>query len=100
MYQSVIGLSAAQREEARRERMARGILTTIEAAEYLGTTQRTLDWLRCKGKGPAYHKDSRFHFYMKDELDAYRASRGQPRRGSSSMAEKERASPVTTPARP
>ncbi len=82
MLTSEVGLSATQRERARGERRARGILTTIEAAEYLGTTQRTLDWQRCKGKGPPCHKDGGRYYYRRDELDAYHASCGPSRRRS------------------
>jgi hypothetical protein len=87
MFVSVIGLSATQREAARKNRLARGIFTPIEAAEFLGTTEGTLRWQRCKGKGPACHKDRGRFFYLKEDLEAY-------------LSEKERASLVTTPARP
>jgi len=87
MFVSVIGLSATQREAARKDRLARGIYTSIEAAEFLGTTEATLRWQRCKGKGPTYHKDGGRFYYLKEDLEAY-------------LSEKERASLVTTPSKP
>ena len=72
MLQSVIGLSAAERETARMVRLREGVLTPIEAAEYLGLSEASLRWYRCKGKGPRAHKDGGRWFYLRDDLDAYR----------------------------
>lgn len=33
-----------------------GLLTTVEAAEYLGLSPRTLEDMRVTGKGPRYYK--------------------------------------------
>ena len=73
MFQSVIGLSAAQRETIRRKRLRDGVFTTVEAAQYLGMTEPTLRWYRCKGKGPRAQKDGGRWFYTRKDLDAYRA---------------------------
>lgn len=75
MIQSITGLSATEREEARRERIGRGILTPVEAAEHLGLTEASLRWYRCKGKGPPAHKQGGRYYYLAHELDAYRAER-------------------------
>ena len=74
MLQSVIGLSATERERARKTRVDAGILTAVEAAEYLGLSEASLRWYRCKGKGPPAHKDGGRWFYRKGDLDAYRAT--------------------------
>jgi DNA-binding transcriptional MerR regulator len=62
-------------------------MTPAEAAEYVGTSEGTLRWYRCRGGGPPYHKEGARYFYLRDELDAYRA-------------EKERAAPRTQGERP
>ena len=75
MIKSMNGLSATEREEARRDRLERGVLTPVEAAERLGMTEASLRWYRCKGMGPPAHKQGGRYFYLADELDAYRAER-------------------------
>lgn len=65
------------KEAARKVRIARGLMTPVEAAEYVGSTEGTLRWQRCRGGGPPYHKDGGRYFYLKDELDAYLAARGR-----------------------
>ena len=77
MLQSIIGLTVAEREAARVERREKGVLTPIEAAEHLGLSEATLRWYRCKGKGPRAHKDGGRCYYLKPELDAYRAAQVQ-----------------------
>ena len=72
MLHSVVGLSAAEREAAREARLQEGVLTPIEAAEYLGLSEGSLRWYRCKGRGPRAHKDGGRWFYLRDDLDAYR----------------------------
>lgn len=87
MFVSVVGLSAEARETARLARLANGVMTPVEAAAHLGTTENTLRWHRCRGGGPPFHKDGGRYFYLRDELDAYRAK-------------KKRAAPGATPVRP
>lgn len=65
------------KEAARKVRLAQGLMTPVEAAEYIGSTEGTLRWQRCRGGGPPYHKDGGRHFYLRDELDAYKAERGK-----------------------
>lgn len=72
MIHSVIGLSAAEREAARVARIAEGVLTPIEAADYLGLSEATLRWYRCKDKGPRAQKNGGRCYYLKSELDTYR----------------------------
>lgn len=64
-------------EIARRARLSQGLMTPTEAAVYIGTTEGTLRWQRCRGGGPPAHKDGGRYFYLKGELDAYRLSRGR-----------------------
>lgn len=56
------------------------MLTSVEAAEYLGLTRATLSQLRFQGVGPAYYKPTeRIVFYRKSDLDAwFEASRHEP----------------------
>lgn len=74
-----ITMVGAAKEAARQARLERGLLTPTEAAEYIGTSEGTLRWQRCRGGGPAYHKDGGRYFYLRDELDAYLASKGRGR---------------------
>jgi hypothetical protein len=71
-------VSMAQ-EAARQARLAQGLMTPTEAAEYVGTSENTLRWHRCRGGGPPYHKDGGRYFYLRNELDAYQATRGRVR---------------------
>jgi hypothetical protein len=70
---------APAKEVARQARLAQGLLTPTEAASYIGTTEATLRWQRCRGGGPQFHKDGGRYFYLKDELDAYQAARRRVR---------------------
>ena len=63
----------AAKDAARHARLDCGILNPVEAAAYLGITEPTLRWYRCKGKGPRAQKDGGRWFYRRDDLDAYRA---------------------------
>lgn len=65
------------KEAARRARLECGIMTPAEAAAYLGSTEGTLRWMRCKGMGPRFQKDGGRCFYMTEDLDAYRAERAR-----------------------
>ncbi len=73
MLHSIVGLSAAEREKAREARLSEGVLTPVEAAEHLGMTEATLRWYRCKSRGPRAQKQGGRWFYLRDDLDAYRA---------------------------
>lgn len=79
-------------------------LTPKEAAAYLHTTENSLRTLRSMGKGPPFHKPDGWHaVYMRSELDAYHETcgpSGRKRRMDRVLAEKERAVPGSTPARP
>ncbi|WJY19242.1 helix-turn-helix domain-containing protein [Alteriqipengyuania flavescens] len=63
----------AAKEAAQRARLGCGVMNPFEAAAYLGLTEPTLRWYRCKGKGPRAQKDGGRWFYMREDLDAYRA---------------------------
>jgi hypothetical protein len=65
------------KEAARQLRLAHGLMTPTEAAEYVGTSEGTLRWHRCRGGGPPFHKDGGRYFYLQDELNAYKAARGR-----------------------
>lgn len=78
MMTQVIAIDPAK-EVARQARLAQGLMTPIEAAAYIGTTEATLRWQRCRGGGPQFHKDGGRYFYLRDELDAYQAARGRGR---------------------
>jgi hypothetical protein len=65
------------KEAARQLRLAHGLMTPVEAAEYVGTSEGTLRWHRCRGGGPPFHKDGGRYFYLRDELNAYQAARGR-----------------------
>ncbi len=77
MIHSVVGLSAAEREAARVSRIAEGVLTPLEAADYLGLSEATLRWYRCKGRGPRAQKIGGRYYYLKCELNDYRAEHVQ-----------------------
>lgn len=47
-------------------------MNTVNAARYLGISQKTLAMLRCKGTGPKFVKRGRV-FYFKADLDAWLA---------------------------
>ncbi len=47
------------------------VLTTSEAARYLGLSASTLNRWRCYGTGPKYLKLGRAVRYRADELDAF-----------------------------
>lgn len=72
-------LVTTAKEAARQARLAQGLMTPTEAAEYIGTSEMTLRWHRCRGGGPPYRKDGGRYFYLRDELDAYQAARGRGR---------------------
>lgn len=71
-------ISNAQ-EAARQARLAQGVMKPTEAAHYIGTSENTLRWHRCRGGGPPFHKDGGRYFYLRDELDAYQQARGRPK---------------------
>ena len=62
-------------EAARAARIAQGIMTPIEAAAHIGTTEGTLRWQRCRGGGPPFHKADGRYYYLLDELNAYQLAR-------------------------
>lgn len=49
----------------------KNILTTQEAADYLGMKPITLEAWRRNNKGPVYSKPEGTVFYLKDDLDAF-----------------------------
>lgn len=77
MHKTPFEMAAAAEEAAREARLAQGILKPVEAAAYVGTSENTLRWHRCRGGGPPFHKDGCRYFYLRDELDAYLAARGR-----------------------
>ena len=50
-------------------------LSTRQAAEYLGLSTRTLDRYRVSGDGPVFHRFGGRVRYLRDDLDAWAASR-------------------------
>lgn len=65
------------KEAARKARIGCGIMTPAEAADYIGSTEGSLRWMRCMGKGPPFQKDGGRRFYRIEDLDAYRAERAR-----------------------
>ena len=59
------------------------LLTTAEAAEYLGLAENTLRIARVRGTGPVYHKFGRTVRYAVDDLVAHAE---QSKRKSTSQA--------------
>lgn len=51
------------------------ILTTKEAAEFLGLKEKTLRLWRAENKGPSYIKINRTIRYRRDDLDEFVAKR-------------------------
>ncbi|MDY7091570.1 MAG: helix-turn-helix domain-containing protein [Acidobacteriota bacterium] len=49
-------------------------LSTVEAAEFLHLSPKTLEGYRCRGGGPAYRKHGRKVVYRLDELEAWSAA--------------------------
>ncbi len=63
-------------------RQHRPLLTTEEAAAYLGMKKRTLESWRDLGKGPRHVQMGKFVRYHLDVLDAWITTKGQPSSGS------------------
>ena len=63
-------------DEAQAEHARKGspFLTTDQAARYLGLASRTLEKMRCEGRGPRFRRHGRYIRYHIAELDAW--SRG------------------------
>ncbi|WP_293645402.1 helix-turn-helix domain-containing protein [Sphingopyxis sp. RIFCSPHIGHO2_12_FULL_65_19] len=51
--------------------MLEDFMTPGETAARLSTTEGTLRWMRCKGKGPPFLKKGRFVLYRRDDVDEY-----------------------------
>ena len=49
-------------------------LTTVQAADYLGLSPRTLEKMRVLGGGPHYRKHGRYVRYHIDDLNAWSSS--------------------------
>jgi len=47
-----------------------GRMDSVNSAEYLGLSQKTLAMMRCQGTGPKYIKRGRI-FYFKEDLDIW-----------------------------
>lgn len=54
------------------------IMSTSEAADYIGASPETMRSWRCLKKGPAYIKSGRRIRYKRSALDAYLAGKEQP----------------------
>ncbi len=50
-----------------------GMMSDIQAAEYLGVSKNTMRHWRCKKRGPAYVKNGRAARYSRKDLDAWMA---------------------------
>jgi hypothetical protein len=81
-------------------REAEGLLTTKQAAAYIGSTENSLRCMRSKGYGPTFLKIGAAVFYRKSELHAYQGSVGPSSRTARLAAEKERGAPGSTRMRP
>ena len=46
-------------------------LTTMQAADFIGLSERTLERMRTKGRGPDYRKHGRYVRYHIDDLEAW-----------------------------
>ena len=67
-------------DDAARAATAKGgspFLRTLEAADYLRLSPRTLEKMRTLGGGPPYRKHGRYVRYHIADLDTWSASRGQ-----------------------
>lgn len=51
------------------------VLTTKQAAEYVGLQPQTLRRFKCQGIGPTPYKQGRLNVYYPADLDAWLASR-------------------------
>ncbi len=60
--------------------MLEDFMTADEAAARLRTTEGTLRWMRCKGKGPPFVKMGRFVLYRRADIEeaASKKERGAP----------------------
>ncbi len=58
-------------QETSEQGVSSSVLTTPEAARYLGLSASTLNRWRCYGTGPKYLKLGRAVRYRADELDAF-----------------------------
>lgn len=47
------------------------VLTTKQAADYVGLKPQTLRRLKCEGAGPRVFKQGRLNVYYPDDLDAW-----------------------------
>jgi len=47
-----------------------GRMDTVNAAKYVGSSQKTMAMRRCQGTGPKFIKRGRI-FYFKEDLDAW-----------------------------
>jgi hypothetical protein len=85
------------------EREAEGLLTTNEAAAYIGSTENSLRCMRAKGYGPRFHKIGYAVFYRREDLQGYQATVGpssRTKRVGRTLPEKERGAPGSTRMRP
>jgi helix-turn-helix protein len=53
-----------------------GRLDSVNAAKYLGLSQKTLAMMRCQGTGPKYIKRGRI-FYFNEDLDGWISQAGK-----------------------
>lgn len=51
----------------------KGMMSDLQAAEYLGVSKNTLRHWRCEKRGPAYVKNGRAARYSRKDLDAWMA---------------------------
>jgi excisionase family DNA binding protein len=63
--------------------LSQAYFSTLQAANYLGLSRRTLEGFRCRGGGPAFVKAGRRCLYRLEDLDAWalanrRASTSDP----------------------
>jgi excisionase family DNA binding protein len=63
--------------------LSQAYFSTVQAANYLGLSRRTLEGFRCRGGGPAFIKAGRRRLYRREDLDAWalanrRASTSDP----------------------
>jgi excisionase family DNA binding protein len=68
-----------QVSRATRARQGTPFLTTVQAADYVNLSPRTLEKMRVHGHGPRFRKHGSYVRYHIDDLDSWSAARGRRR---------------------
>ena len=70
----MVSTPSKQGPQGHNEAVGNTLLTTKEAAQYLGLASTTLDKWRLVGKGPSFMRFGRTVRYRQSDLDAYMAA--------------------------